>query len=86
VSDAFAHHGGGSAAYARAYFVRAVHLAHLAPREEEGRGEMGVPDRPWSLYEGRAGMCCAWGEVVGRLDLGEGRGKGRGFPGFDDLG
>ncbi|KAH8096823.1 hypothetical protein BXZ70DRAFT_1031811 [Cristinia sonorae] len=65
------------------WLTRAVHLAELATRyhELERSGEMKVPDRPYSLYEGVAGMCCAWADVLDRLN-----GKpGVGMPGYDDL-
>ncbi|KAJ7856661.1 hypothetical protein B0H14DRAFT_2752355 [Mycena olivaceomarginata] len=70
------------------YLVRAVHLARLAASHETltARGEMGVPDHPWSLYEGMAGMCCAWTEVLRRLTLKQARPCERsGMPGFDDV-
>jgi hypothetical protein len=70
------------------YLVRAVHLAQLAANHEAltARGEMSVPDHPWSLYEGMAGMCCAWAEVLRRLTLKQGRPCDRsGMPGFDDI-
>ncbi|THU78063.1 hypothetical protein K435DRAFT_811880 [Dendrothele bispora CBS 962.96] len=55
--------------FSRAYFLHAVHLAYLATnfRELETQRELVTPDRPWSLYEGDAGMCCAWAEVYDRL-------------------
>jgi hypothetical protein len=67
------------------YLLRAVHLAHLATSHETltANGEMSTPDRPWSLYEGMAGMCCAWAEVLLRLE-GD-RSLYKGMPGFDDL-
>ncbi|KAJ7658958.1 hypothetical protein B0H17DRAFT_1096391 [Mycena rosella] len=70
------------------YLVRAVHLAQLAAGHKSliTRGEMRVPDHPWSLYEGLAGMCCAWAEVLRRLGAEEGRQFERsGMPGFDDV-
>ncbi|KAF5340392.1 hypothetical protein D9611_007818 [Ephemerocybe angulata] len=76
------------------YLKKAVHLAHLAIRAGQltEAGEMRVPDRPWSLYEGIAGMCCAWVNVLGRLaepEEGEGGGascgRASGMPGYDDL-
>ncbi|KAJ6551600.1 hypothetical protein B0H19DRAFT_1158231 [Mycena capillaripes] len=70
------------------YLARAVHLAQLAANHETltARGEMVVPDHPWSLYEGMAGMCCAWAEVLRRLNLKQGRPCDRsGMPGFDDV-
>ncbi|KAJ6567571.1 hypothetical protein DFH09DRAFT_1155795 [Mycena vulgaris] len=69
------------------YLVRAVHLAQLATGYESltARGEMGVPDHPLSLYEGLAGMCCAWAEVLQRLSSIQGLQFDRsGMPGFDD--
>ena len=67
----------------------------------ESQREMKTPDRPWSLYEGSAGMCCAWAEVYDRLsttgrnlsssgDEPEGTrlhwARSRsGMPGFDDM-
>lgn len=65
------------------YLRKAVHLAHMARNYEEltARGEMNVPERPWSLYEGAAGMCCAWAEVLCRLE----GSRVSGIPGFDDL-
>jgi len=67
------------------YLSRAVHLAHVATTYETltANGEMITPDRPLSLYEGLAGMCCAWAEVLLRLE-GK-RNLYRGIPGFDDL-
>ncbi|KAJ6594318.1 hypothetical protein B0H19DRAFT_1094993, partial [Mycena capillaripes] len=52
------------------YLARAVHLAQLAANHETltARGEMDVPDHRWSLYEGMTGMCCAWAEVLRRLE------------------
>ena len=58
---------------------------------------MYVPDRPYSLFEGVAGMCCAWVEVLRRLDglsspsvVGGvemiGRSVGSGMPAYDDFG
>ncbi|THH26889.1 hypothetical protein EUX98_g7298 [Antrodiella citrinella] len=72
-----------SAEHQGMWLKRAVHLALLATtyREMEGSGEMRVPDRPYSLYEGVAGMCCAWADVW-RLLAGE---KMGGMPGYDDL-
>ncbi|KAH6904189.1 lanthionine synthetase C-like protein [Coprinopsis sp. MPI-PUGE-AT-0042] len=70
------------------YFKRAVHLAHLGTFADEfvKKGEMSVPDRPMSLYEGLAGMCCAWGEIISRLkEGGRRRDVPSGMPGYDDL-
>lgn len=68
------------------YLARAVHLAHLAISYERmtAQGEMSVPDRPWSLYEGMAGMCCAWGGVLRRLTSTTNEGRSE-MPGFDDV-
>ncbi|TFK34623.1 hypothetical protein BDQ12DRAFT_689289 [Crucibulum laeve] len=65
----------------------AVRLAHIATKYESyiSEGEMTVPDHPWSLYEGLAGMCCAWAEVLHRLESKRAR-KCSGMPGIDDLG
>ncbi|KAL6298508.1 hypothetical protein BKA93DRAFT_63498 [Sparassis latifolia] len=74
-----------------AYWLeRAVDLALRATayRGYEQKGEMLIPDRPYSLYEGVGGMCCAWAEVLARLRVREeGRAGGwrRGMPGYDDL-
>jgi len=70
------------------YLVRAVHLAQMAASHETltASGEMSVPDHPWSLYGGMAGMCCAWAEVLRRLTSKQGRPYERsGMPGFDDV-
>ncbi|KAI0827201.1 hypothetical protein BC628DRAFT_210366 [Trametes gibbosa] len=73
------------------WLLRAAHLADLATAYQSltQRGEMDVPERPYSLYEGVAGMCCAWAEVLLRLQNGgsvgaETRRRG-GMPGFDDV-
>ena len=65
------------------WHARAAHLALLACGYEERTrcGEMGVPDRPYSLYEGVAGICAAWADVVCVLD---GKAVG-GMVGFADL-
>ncbi|KAL0566997.1 hypothetical protein V5O48_015000 [Marasmius crinis-equi] len=74
------------------YFGRAVHLAELATDFEAltKDGKMNVPDRPLSLFEGLAGMCCAWGEVCDRVEGASSRSEKwyrprSGMPGFDDL-
>ncbi|KAK0473355.1 lanthionine synthetase C-like protein [Armillaria novae-zelandiae] len=80
------------------YFQRAVHLAYLATSYEKltNSGKMGVPDRPGSLYEGLAGMCCAWSEIARRIAAMDVEGESgednlrplshvHGFPGYDDL-
>ncbi|TFK17167.1 hypothetical protein FA15DRAFT_711068 [Coprinopsis marcescibilis] len=67
------------------YFKKAIHLAHLATQVDKfvQDGAMKVPDRPWSLYEGMSGMCCAWAEVLQRLSKGSRTGSN--MPGYDDL-
>ncbi|TFK87683.1 hypothetical protein K466DRAFT_490406 [Polyporus arcularius HHB13444] len=87
-----------------AYWLqRAVHLAELATeyRQLTQDGDMKTPDHPYSLYEGVAGMCCAWAEVMVRLGDGapaaggnggaNGNGNGYGsqkrggMPAYDDI-
>lgn len=70
----------------RPYFTQALHLAHLATYVSSlvRKGEMTTPDHPWSLYEGVAGMCCAWGEVLYRLNSSKCL-SCSGMPGYDDL-
>ncbi|KAL7284402.1 hypothetical protein ACG7TL_001692 [Trametes sanguinea] len=60
------------------WLARAVHLADLATGYQAmtQKGQMAVPERPYSLYEGVAGMCCAWAEVLMRLPNGNGNGNG----------
>ncbi|KAJ3900003.1 hypothetical protein F5879DRAFT_974483 [Lentinula edodes] len=55
--------------HSKVHFLRAIHLAHLATSYSQLTlaGEMTSPDKPWSLYGGVAGMCCAWAEVYDRL-------------------
>jgi len=69
------------------WFSRAAHLAQFATSYQklEQKGEMRIPDEPYSLYEGVAGMCCAWAEVLARLDGLGGTGQRSGMPGYDDL-
>lgn len=72
------------------WLAGATDLAQLAIayREYEAKGEMKEPDRPYSLYEGVAGMCCAWAEVLARLQRSESGERSRrrhGMPGYDDL-
>ncbi|KAH0579325.1 hypothetical protein H2248_003465 [Termitomyces sp. 'cryptogamus'] len=83
VLDTFKARGGPLTDRNTKYLRRAVHLAVLATESENltKNGEMRTPDRPWSLYEGSAGMCCAWADVLCSLT---GRDPG-GVPGFDDL-
>ncbi|KAJ3860850.1 lanthionine synthetase C-like protein [Lentinula novae-zelandiae] len=82
--------------HSKVHFLRAIHLAHLATSYSQLTlaGEMTSPDKPWSLYGGVAGMCCAWAEVYDRLGT-TGRNLDRlefswcrlrsGMPGFDDI-
>jgi hypothetical protein len=71
------------------WFLRAAHLAQSACTYEEltRRGEMSVPDRPYSLYEGVAGMCCAWSDILTGLEGSKGNGDRTfgGMPGYSDL-
>ncbi|KAI0339344.1 hypothetical protein BDW22DRAFT_1336628 [Trametopsis cervina] len=85
----------------RQWLLRAFHLAHLATsyRKFTLRGEMRSPDRQASLFEGLAGMCCAWAEILRRMEdiMVQGNSDGifdaegvewrrrRGVPGYDDL-
>lgn len=68
----------------RVWFKRALHLAQLTTNyyELEADRQMDIPDRPYSLYEGVAGMVCAWADVLRMMD-GE---RSLGIPGYDDLG
>lgn len=71
------------------YLGWAVHLAHLATSHVSlvSSGEMSVPDHPLSLYEGQAGMCCAWAQVLCKLSMDNviPRSGGHGMPGYDDF-
>ncbi|KAK1230954.1 hypothetical protein PQX77_005928 [Marasmius sp. AFHP31] len=74
------------------YFCRAAHLAELATEFETftREGRMKVPDRPLSLFEGLAGMCCAWGEICDRIERASDESKNwyrhrSGMPGYDDI-
>jgi len=51
------------------YLLHATELAHLATTYQSltNSGEMSMPDHPRSLYEGVAGICCAWGTVLHKL-------------------
>ncbi|PPQ88193.1 hypothetical protein CVT25_005158 [Psilocybe cyanescens] len=71
----------------RCFFVKAAHLAFLATFHEDmtSSKEMSTPDHPWSLYEGLAGTCCAWTEVLSRLDSSDPRRFVSGFPGYNDF-
>ncbi|KAJ7198809.1 hypothetical protein GGX14DRAFT_468927 [Mycena pura] len=72
------------------YLARAAHLARLAVTHD-ACGDMRVPDHPFSLYEGRAGMCAAWAAVLARLAARNGANREQvhfdrsGMPGFDDV-
>ena len=67
------------------WFMRAIHLAHLACAYEKltSEGKMGTPDKPYSLYEGVAGMCCAWADVLDGLGANE-RSRAA-MPAYNDL-
>jgi len=68
-------------------FLKAVHLAGLATFHEDltASKEMGTPDNPWSLFEGLAGTCCVWAEILSRLNSATFGRTSSGFPAFDDL-
>jgi hypothetical protein len=69
------------------FFTQAAHLALLAKFYEDRTllPGMGVPDHPYSLYEGLAGACCAWANVLCRMDTKDPRRRVSGMPGYDDL-
>lgn len=69
------------------YFLQAMHLADIAIGYESltKDGEMSTPDHRWSLYEGVAGMCCAWAAVLRRLDGGGDDDIVAGMPGYADI-
>ncbi|KAF8908178.1 hypothetical protein CPB84DRAFT_1674366 [Gymnopilus junonius] len=69
------------------FFTKAAHLAFLGTLHEDmtSSGEMSVPDHPLSLYEGLAGACCAWAEVLCRMNTNDSHRSHCGFPGFDDF-
>ncbi|KAJ3513534.1 hypothetical protein NLJ89_g2891 [Agrocybe chaxingu] len=70
----------------RRYFAKAAHLAFLATfHDDKTVLDMTIPDHPWSLFEGLAGMCCAWAEVLSRMDSKLPRRPSSGFPAYDDL-
>ncbi len=71
----------------RKCFSKAAHLAFLGKfyNDPSVLPGMRTPDHPWSLYEGMAGMCCAWAEVLCRMDARSPRRKQSGFPAYDDL-
>jgi len=87
VSDVLDREGPSNAT--QTYLVQATHLAHLATQVETltMEGKMNTPDHPWSLYEGLAGMCCAWGAVATRLETERTRSVfgALGMPGYADL-
>ena len=71
------------------YLLQAIHLADIATGYESltKEGEMSTPDHRWSLYEGVAGMCCAWAAVLRRLDgIGDAHDDiVAGMPGYTDI-
>ncbi|KAG6901644.1 hypothetical protein C0995_009643 [Termitomyces sp. Mi166 len=83
VLDSFTIKGGTPTDGNAKYLRRAAHLAVLAADFEQltKNGEMRKPDCPWSLYEGSAGICYAWADVLCSLTGGD----VGGVPGFDDF-
>jgi len=71
----------------RKYLAKAAHMAYLAKSHNDPAvlPDMRLPDHPWSLYEGMAGMCCAWAEVLCRVETRSPRRTKSGFPAYDDL-
>jgi hypothetical protein len=69
------------------YLFRATELAHLATTYQSltERGEMLTPDHPWSLFEGMAGMCCAWGAILRKLGMADTDNLIIGMPGYMDV-
>ena len=69
------------------YLLCATELAHLATTYQSwtDNGEMRTPDHPWSLYEGVAGMCCAWGAVFKKLGVEDTGNFMSGMPGYTDI-
>lgn len=65
-----------------AFFDRAVHFAEFALDWQSltNRGELRVPDRPFSLYEGVSGAAMLWNDLF-RVANGE----CGGFPCFLDV-
>jgi len=84
LGETLSEHSSSTSAGETSFFGKAVHLAWMATKYDQmvENGEMTLADAPYSLYEGLAGMCCAWAEIVQRLEIG---GTGGGMPGFDDL-
>ncbi|KAF8627720.1 hypothetical protein AX15_004278 [Amanita polypyramis BW_CC] len=79
----------GEAVQLSDYFAMAIHLSTLATLadELEEEGKMKTPDRPWSLYEGKAGMCCAWADVLCRMQASVSSELSNvfGMPGYSDI-
>ena len=71
----------------RKYFATAAHMAYLAKFHNDPAvlPDMRIPDHPWSLWEGMAGMCCAWAEVLCRFETRSPMRMKSGFPAYDDL-
>ena len=71
------------------YLLQAIHMADIATGYESltKQGEMSTPDHRWSLYEGVAGMCCAWAAVLRRLEgIGDAHNDTTaGMPGYADI-
>jgi len=76
----------GASNQTHSYLLRAIELAHLATTYQSltSSGEMSTPDHPWSLYEGVAGMCCAWGTVLHKLGAESSWNKTR-MPAYTDI-
>ncbi|KAF9044368.1 hypothetical protein BJ165DRAFT_1528916 [Panaeolus papilionaceus] len=69
------------------WLQRALELAHIATSYDRltEAGEMSVPDHPMSLYQGLAGMCCAWSEVLKAMKTQTRDESRRGMPGYSDI-
>ena len=72
-------------------FYQAIHLASLGSHWHDmtRKGELQLPDEPYSLYEGLSGLCSAFAAILERITPdGEWCGLGsafRGMPGYDDV-
>ena len=70
---------------------QAIHLASLGSHWHDmtRKGELRLPDGPYSLYEGLSGLCSAFAAILERITPdGEWCGLGsafRGMPGYDDV-
>ena len=63
------------------YFAQVAHLAYIAKFYDNPAmlPDIRNPDHPWSLYEGMAGMCCAWAEMLCRIETRSPRRNKSGF-------